>query len=101
MISDGSETNLKVLENFTLCTLQLVKEEAMRTWLKHNHKNSDIFTLTPKDSFTPLDTSKPKDFVMVYRQFCSRIIAKRIKSNLSPTSWKVLFGKLKTLLELD
>ena len=60
MISDGSETNLNILEDFTLCTLQLVKEETVRTWLKHDHVNGDAFTLTQKASFDPLDTQNLK-----------------------------------------
>ena len=88
-----SAGSVRILEDFTLCSLELVKEEAARTWLNLDHNNSDPYTFTQKAGFDPANV--PKDKIMFFRQVRSKMIAKRIEASLTSVSWKVLFGKRK------
>ena len=74
-----------------------MKIEAARTWFKHDFANGDAFgdLLTQKTNFAPEDSTTLEDFKTCYRQVRSRITAKIIEISLSPTLWKVLFGKRK------
>jgi len=93
MIDDNKGGRVRILEDFTLCNLMLVQEEAARTWFKQDHKNGDPYTHTLKAAFDPATDSDDK--IMFFRQVRSKMIAKRIESSLSSASWKVLFGKRK------
>ena len=41
----------------------------------------------------PRDTTKPGDLKTFYRYVRSKIIAKRVETSLTITSWKILFSK--------
>ena len=90
---DNKGGRVRILEDFTLCNLMLVQEEAARTWFKQDHKNGDPYTHTLKVAFDPATDSDDK--IIFFRQIRSKMIAKRIESSLSSASWKVLFGKRK------
>jgi len=68
-----------------------------RTWSKHDFANGNVFgdPLTQKTNFTLEYSIMPENLKIYYRWVLYRIIAKRIESSLSPSSWKVLFGKRK------
>ena len=91
MISDNTGRHVCILEDFTLCSLDLVKEEAGRTWKNLDHKNSDPYTFTQKASFDPANVAKDK--TMLFQQVRSKMITKRIEASVTSVSWKVLFGK--------
>ena len=65
-IGDNKVGHVRILEDFTLCSLELVKEEAVRTWKNLNHKNSDPYTFTQKASFDQANVAKEK--VIFFRQ---------------------------------
>ena len=44
-------------------------------------------------NITPRDTTKPGDLKTFYRYVRSKIIAKRVETILTTTSWKILFSK--------
>ena len=76
MIDDNKGGRVRILEDFTLCNLMLVQEEAARTWFKQDHKNGDPYTHTLKVAFDPATDSDDK--IMFFCQVRSKMIAKRI-----------------------
>ena len=66
MIGNNKGGHVQILEYFILCSLNLVKEEAVRTWLKIDHSNVDVFTYSQKTAFDPVnDTDDRKNVLSV------------------------------------
>lgn len=60
MVDDNKGGYVCILEDFTLCSLDLVKEVAARMWSKLDHINVDVFTYRQKVSFDPANDSNDK-----------------------------------------
>ena len=79
---------------FQLVTLRLIKKQAVITW---NNKSATATSAFPAKmnqvNITPRDTAKPGDLKTFYRYVRSKIIAKRVETSLTKTSWKILFSK--------
>ena len=54
MISNKKENNLKILEDFTLCSLVFMKNEAGQTWFQNDFSNESVMAdpLALKANFT-------------------------------------------------
>ena len=82
-----------IREDFTLCYLDLRKEEETRTWLKLDHKNGGAYTHIQKGTFNPANDGDDK--LMFFWRVRSKMIAKRIEISLTSALCKVMLGKRK------
>ena len=92
-IVDNKGGHIRILEDFILCSLDLVNEDAARTWSKLGHKNDNMFTYNQKAAFDPANSGDDK--IMFFRWVRFKIIVNRIEASLTSVLWKVMFGKRK------
>lgn len=89
-IVDTTSAPCKILEDFTSCTLEMVKAQAVRNFSNLNHNVNDPFPANTEQ--IDLDPANSANHLqMFYCRTRSNMIAKRTKKSSTQVSWNTLF----------